>query len=430
MTLTAPRPTKAKPANQADREQSSSPLVEFDEDAVRNLLIHAAGSELSMVANSAGHSLQEQTEAIRQSTADFDGIIARMGSVLDCVRQVETSVNEVVQNSEVSSKELETVSARMQSLETQFKAIDRLVGTISEIADQSRVLALNATIEASRAGDSGKGFGVVAREVKELAGSTKEVNEKVRETLVQINLALRDLSQSVGESVSVMQRTIETVNLTRDKTATIDQETAHFNQQLKTSLENFRTLADSSSKVDNEMKEVNTIGRTFHYLLELMHAQGIFHKVIDPLERLAPVVSQSTFYNASRFAAAEPEYVLTDDDILISATDPKGIITFANNRFYEIAEYEPGELVGRPHNIIRHPDMPKTAFADLWTVIKSGKTWQGYVKNRSQHGRGYWVKANVFPCFDDGRITGYISIRTKPDRARITQAIDAYRRVP
>jgi PAS domain S-box-containing protein len=134
--------------------------------------------------------------------------------------------------------------------------------------------------------------------------------------------------------------------------------------------------------------------------------------------------------NGSRFKASEPEYLLTEDDILISATDAKGIITFADNRFYEIAEYQPGESVGRPHNIIRHPDMPKTAFADRWAVIQAGKTWQGYVKNRAKNGHSYWVKANDFPCFENGKIVGYISIRTKPDRARINQAIDAYRRVP
>src|SRR3989304_909358 len=135
-----------------------------------------------------------------------------------------------------------------------------------------------------------------------------------------------------------MRQSTETVNLTREKTPTIDRETAHFNRQLHSSLEHFRELSASSSKVDNEMKEVSTIGQTFHYLLELMAAHGIFGNVVDPLERLTPLVAQSTYYNAARFKAPEPEYVLTDDDILISATDPKGIITFANNRFYEIAE--------------------------------------------------------------------------------------------
>lgn len=414
----------------AIREQTSPTLVEFDEDAVRNSLIQAAGRELSLVARSAGHSLQHQSQAITQSTKDFDEIITRMSGVLDCVRQVESSVNEVVENSEVTSRELATVTDRMQSLETQFKSIDRLVGSINEIADQSRVLALNATIEAARAGEMGKGFGVVAREVKELAGTTKTTNEEVRDTLGQIDIALRELSHSVSESVIVMHRSIETVNLTREKTQTIDRETGHFNSQLHTSLDHFRELSASSQKVDNEMKEVNTIGQTFYYLLELMAAHGVFGDVIDPLERLTPLVEESTYYNAGRFQAAESEYLLTDEDILISATDPKGIITFANNKFYEIAEYEQGELMGRPHNVIRHPDMPKTAFADLWTIIQAGKVWQGYVKNRSRNGRGYWVKANVFPCFDRGKTIGYISIRTKPDRARINHAIEAYRRVP
>lgn len=414
----------------AIREQTSPGLVEFDEDVVRNALIHAAGRELSMVAGSVGHSLKVQSAAIGQSTEDFDAIIGRMTSVLDCVRDVETSVAEVVQNSQGTAHELETVDAQMRSLETQFKSIDQMMDTISEIADQSRVLALNATIEASRAGEAGKGFGVVAREVKELAGNTKQVNEKVRTSLTQVNAALRGLSTSVVESVKVMKRTIDTVNLARDKAETIDHETGHFNRQLHASLDNFRKLAETSTRVDNEMKEVDTIGQTFFYLLELMNAHGVFGNGIDPLERLTPIVEQSTYHNKARFAASEPEYLMTDKDILISATDLKGIITFANNRFYEIAEYEWGELVGRPHNVIRHPDMPKTAFADLWAVIQDGKTWQGYVKNRSRKGRGYWVKANVFPCFEAGRIVGYISIRTKPDRARIAQAIEAYRRVP
>jgi PAS domain S-box-containing protein len=420
----------AKTELRAIREHNSPTLVEFDEDAVRNSLIHAAGRELSLVAKSAGHSLHEQSHAIAQSTQDFDEIIARMSGVLDCVRQVETSVHEVVESSEITSHELATVTERMRLLETQFKSIDRLVGSVNEIADQSRVLALNATIEAARAGEMGKGFGVVAREVKELAGTTKTTNEEVRGALGQIDVALRELAHSVAESVKVMQRSIETVNHTREKTQTIDRETAHFNTQLETSLNHFRELSATSEKVENEMQEVNTIGETFYYLLELMAAHGVFGNSIDPLERLGPLVQQSTYCNSSRFTAVESEYVLTDEDILISATDTKGIITFANNKFYEIAEYESGELVGRPHNLIRHPDMPKTAFADLWAIIQDGKVWQGYVKNRSRTGRGYWVKANVFPCFEKGKIVGYISIRTKPERARVDRAIEAYRRVP
>lgn len=304
------------------------------------------------------------------------------------------------------------------------------MNTINKIADQSRLLALNATIEAARAGEMGKGFGVVAHEVKELAANTKEVNEKVRGALNQINTALRDLSSSVGASVQVVRQTIDTVNVAREKAASIESETTQFNDQLNVSLESFHKLSSSSAKMSNELDEVDVIGETFRCLSQLIANRGAGEIEADPLDRLAPLVTESTYYNGSRFSSREPEYQLTGDDILISATDTKGIITFANNRFYEVAEYSSGELVGKPHNVIRHPDMPKTAFADLWAVVQSGKTWQGYVKNRSKNGRSYWVKANVFPCFDNGSIVGYISVRTKPSRERIAQAIEAYRRVP
>lgn len=123
--------------------------------------------------------------------------------------------------------------------------------------------------------------------------------------------------------------------------------------------------------------------------------------------------------------------MLRRDDILISATDTRGRITFANNCFYRIAEYNAGELVGQPHNTIRHPDKPKAAFVDLWAVIKAGKMLaQGYVVNRSKSGRRYWVRASVFPCFEKGRIIGYISIRTKPEPDMIEKAIEPYRMVP
>ncbi|MFO0791694.1 MAG: methyl-accepting chemotaxis protein [Pirellulales bacterium] len=414
----------------AIREGSSSNLSEFDDEAVRNTLIQSSAHELSMVAESARESLNEQTAAIDQSTSDFDTIIGRMSHMVDCAHSVQAAVNEVVTDSTKTSAELETVNSRMKSLEEQFGAIDRLVNTINKIADQSRLLALNATIEAARAGEMGKGFGVVAHEVKELAANTKEVNEKVRGALNQINTALRDLSTSVGASVEVVRQTIATVNVARDKAATIESETSQFNDQLQISLQSFHKLSESSAKMGNELTEVDVIGETFNCLSRLITARGAMDTEIDPLDRLAPLVNESTYFNATRFTGHDAEYQLTSDDILISATDTKGIITFANNRFYEVAGYDAGELVGRPHNVIRHPDMPKTAFADLWAVIQAGKTWQGYVKNRAKHGGSYWVKANVFPCFDNGQIVGYISVRTKPSRERISQAIDAYRRLP
>lgn len=108
------------------------------------------------------------------------------------------------------------------------------------------------------------------------------------------------------------------------------------------------------------------------------------------------------------------EIEMNDTDILVSKTDTGGRIEFANQAFVDISGYSNEELVGSPHNLVRHPDMPKEAFADLWQTIKSGVPWQGVVKNRAKNGDHYWVRANVTPTIENGKVTGYISIRTKP----------------
>src|ERR1700740_1909651 len=110
-------------------------------------------------------------------------------------------------------------------------------------------------------------------------------------------------------------------------------------------------------------------------------------------------------------AAHTDEIVLAEDDVLVTSTDKAGRISFANDSFLRISGYDESELIGRPHNTIRHPDMPKAAFADLWDTIKGGHSWSGLVKNRAKDGRFYWVQANVAPVTVDGTISGYISVR-------------------
>ncbi|MGL4250717.1 MAG: methyl-accepting chemotaxis protein [Aeromonas sp.] len=100
---------------------------------------------------------------------------------------------------------------------------------------------------------------------------------------------------------------------------------------------------------------------------------------------------------------------------LVSTTDLRGVITYANPVFCEIAGYSADELVGHNHNIVRHPDMPKAAFADLWARLKEGKPWRGIVKNRCKDGSYYWVDAYVTPIYEGSRISGYQSVRCKPD---------------
>nr|WP_294503189.1 methyl-accepting chemotaxis protein [uncultured Rhodopila sp.] len=115
-----------------------------------------------------------------------------------------------------------------------------------------------------------------------------------------------------------------------------------------------------------------------------------------------------------------------DGKPLVSQTDPQGKITFVNHVFTEVSGFSEQELLGAPHNIVRHPHMPKEAFANLWATIKAGRPWDGLVKNRARNGAFYWVRANVTPVIENDRVTGYISIRSKPTAAAVAAAEAAY----
>ncbi len=116
-----------------------------------------------------------------------------------------------------------------------------------------------------------------------------------------------------------------------------------------------------------------------------------------------------------------------DGRSLISETDTKGIITYVNRKFVEMTGYSAKEAVGQPHNILRHPDMPKVGFEGMWKVIKSGKVWEGYVKNLRKDGKYYWVIVHIVPKLDEnGNIIGYIASRKMPDRSQLKIVISQY----
>ncbi len=114
---------------------------------------------------------------------------------------------------------------------------------------------------------------------------------------------------------------------------------------------------------------------------------------------------------------------------LISSTDTKGIITDCNEAFIQISGYSREELIGQPHNLIRHPDMPPAAFELMWTHLKAGKPWMGLVKNRCKNGDYYWVNAYVTPITDNGRVIGYESVRVCPKREDVTRAEQVYKQL-
>ncbi|WP_113906080.1 methyl-accepting chemotaxis protein [Aliidiomarina celeris] len=125
----------------------------------------------------------------------------------------------------------------------------------------------------------------------------------------------------------------------------------------------------------------------------------------------------------------QKEYVLSPQDRLISATDKRGVITYFNERFREVSGYEPEELQGAPHNLIRHPDMPAAAFKDMWDTLRSGQPWMGLVKNRRKNGDHYWVSAYVTPIYENGELSGYESVRVAPEADQKERAMNLYTRI-
>jgi len=115
------------------------------------------------------------------------------------------------------------------------------------------------------------------------------------------------------------------------------------------------------------------------------------------------------------------EIILDEYAFLVSETDEKGLIRFANNDFCKVSGYSLEELCGQPHNMIRHKDMPKAAFQSLWDTLKSGDTWTGFVKNQTKKGGFYWVFATVYPFINSQGQKGYLSCRRKPSIEEVSQ---------
>jgi aerotaxis receptor len=123
------------------------------------------------------------------------------------------------------------------------------------------------------------------------------------------------------------------------------------------------------------------------------------------------------------------ETLLPEGQFIYSRTDLKGTITEANEAFAKISGYRREDMLGQPHNMVRHPDMPTEAFEDMWRDLKQGRPWRGIVKNRRQDGGFYWVVANASPVRERGQIIGYQSVRTCPSREEIKATEAVYQRL-
>lgn len=126
---------------------------------------------------------------------------------------------------------------------------------------------------------------------------------------------------------------------------------------------------------------------------------------------------------------SQKEIAFPSKSVLISRTDTRGIVTYANDAFVALSGYSREELIGKSHNIVRHPDMPPQAFQWLWDTLKDGRPWSGTVKNRCKNGDHYWVRAIVAPIYENGSVIGYSSVRRPPTREQIAGAEKLYQQL-
>lgn len=147
----------------------------------------------------------------------------------------------------------------------------------------------------------------------------------------------------------------------------------------------------------------------------------------------ADIVGEFVEQTISLYPAGQRKIYVTDIEtpfpegkLIVSTSDLEGNIVECNKAFVFMSAYGKEELVGQPHTIIRHPDMPKAAYKDLWDTIKSGEKWHGYVKNLRKDGGYYWVYATIIPNIRKGKLVGYTSVRRKPSREKVEEHIRLY----
>lgn len=139
---------------------------------------------------------------------------------------------------------------------------------------------------------------------------------------------------------------------------------------------------------------------------------------------------EMTYFDGSsrQIFVSNIETPMPDGRLIVSRTDRQGIITHVNDSFVEMSGYCTDELIGTPHYLLRHPDMPAVAFKGLWdTLLIEGKKWHGYVKNLRKDGGFYWVYATVIPNIRKGQVVGFTSVRRKPSRAKVDEADALYK---
>ncbi len=396
-------------------------------------LVGNSGKELECVLTAIKKHTEEQIPSFNNIVNEINQISSLGDLFIDDTRAVFSHVNEGQERVHRVGASIRELASRLDAYSEELENIQVNLRFIEEIANQTNLLALNATIEAARAGEVGKGFAVVANEIKELSRNTQKTKEEIITTVENLMESSKEMQQALNNSQELMNEVDEGNKKITEQMSESQKRVSQFTEKVSTSREIIKRMEDMVRTSAHDIEEVDVIAITIRELMGYLNYSGLLNMGINPNEKFKPFAQESDFFDGNRFQLIpEKEKILRDDDILISVTDTKGIIRFANANFCRIAGYGIEELNGKNHNIVRHPDMPKAAFKHLWDTIQSKQIWQGIVINRcKEDGWYYCVKATVFPCIDNsGTITGYISVRSKAPREQIEEAIDIYKKLP
>lgn len=347
----------------------------------------------------------------------------------DSVKQEATSTLGIIKGSQEALKVTEDVMTtsfeRMESLNTSLGEVIKGLSLIEAISNEIDLLALNASIEAARAGEFGKGFSVVANEVKSLATKTKTVSENINNIIIETQKSAENLGKTFEDVKKELAAVQDFQNQIDKNMQKVSLDAISLADELAESNDGLMAMSAASITVDESLEDFEFVQKVISAVTKL-EAKDLFAISQEHvLPRFREIVKKSTVNRPVTIIDAE-EHLLNENETLISRTDTRGMITYANKSFSKYANISRDELIGKPHNIVRHPFMPKAAFEDLWAHLKDGKLWQGYVLNKVRGGGHYWVLASAFPDYQHGKIVGYISIRCKPDRAAIREIVDIY----
>lgn len=399
--------------------------------------------ELELVGNS-GKELETVLGAIKNHTEEqipsFNNIIQEINQISDLgelfvgdTKAVFSHVNDGQQRVHKVGESIRDLAHRLDTYSEDLENIQINLRFIEEIANQTNLLALNATIEAARAGEVGKGFAVVANEIKELSRNTQKTKEEIIATVEKLMESSQEMQGALNNSQDLMEEVDEGNKKITEQMSESQERVVQFTEKVSNSREIISKMEDMVKTSAQDIEEVDVIAITIRELMGYLGHTGLLSMGDNPNDKFKPVAKSSDFFDGNRFnLPPDKERVLKDNDILISITDSKGVIRFANSNFCRIAGYSFEELNGKNHNVVRHPDMPKAAFKHLWDTIQGKQIWQGIVINScKQEGEYYCVKATVFPCIDaSGNVTGYISVRSKAPREQIEEAMDMYKKIP